>query len=107
MKIRVLHATKKTELGVVELQEDATVEDLNARIKQISSYRLQTAKIAHLRQRIQHDGKSFLFGKKIRDFVPTASEFEVTVKDLGPQLPYKTVRDHIYHSSSSLSTWVL
>ena len=38
MKIRVLHATKKTELGVVELQEDATVEDLNGRIKQISSH---------------------------------------------------------------------
>ncbi len=36
------------------------------------------------------DRKQLLFGKPIRDFVKI-EEFEVSVKDLGPQLPYKTV----------------
>lgn len=34
--------------------------------------------------------KPLLFGKKIRDFI-AAEEFEVKLKDLGPQLPYKVL----------------
>lgn len=81
MNISVLHATKKTEIGKTELAEEATVEDLNKAVHKMT-------KIPALRQKLVIDGKTLLFGKKIREFTE-AKTFEVTVKDLGPQLPYK------------------
>jgi hypothetical protein len=48
--------------------------------------------------------KPFLFGKKIREHVPQGEEFEVTLKDLGPQLPYKTVKSFDLLSSLFWST---
>jgi hypothetical protein len=55
MKIRIIHAKKKTELGVVTLDKTATVEDLNREIAKISMCALTAAKIAPLRQRITYE----------------------------------------------------
>ena len=83
MRIKVLHHAKKTELATVELPEEATVEDLNQAI-------FEQTGIAPIRQRVCQEQVTFLFGKRIRDLVRLA-DFEVTVKDLGPQLPYKAL----------------
>jgi hypothetical protein len=37
MKIRVLHASKKTEMAVIDLPDSATVEDLNKEVSKASS----------------------------------------------------------------------
>lgn len=83
MKIKLLLHKKQTEVATVELPDEATVEDLNQAV-------FEHTRIAPLRQRLSHEKTTFVFGKKIRDLVPLP-EFEVTVKDLGPQLPYKTL----------------
>lgn len=97
MRIRVLHHAKKTELAVVELPETATVEDLNQELKKASRFLVNQPAYLNSDKGSSTMGnntlqrKPFLFGKKIRDHVD-AQDFEVTLKDLGPQLPYKTVR---------------
>lgn len=37
MRIRVLHDAKKTEIAVIELPEEATVEDLNRELTKVSN----------------------------------------------------------------------
>lgn len=38
MRIRIIHAKKKTELGIVTLDKNATVEDLNREVAKISIF---------------------------------------------------------------------
>lgn len=43
MRIRVIHASKKTEIAVIELPAEATVEDLNHELKKISTLLLASS----------------------------------------------------------------